>query len=122
MTRDHRTARILLGALVAATVATGTTGTASASPTVSAPLTLAATSTTLQGAHPSFCPFGKAHKHGKGCRGGSLVKGKNGKCLKGAAIGAAVTGFGGFIATGGTGAAQGALLGAIGGCAGVLAE
>jgi hypothetical protein len=66
--------------------------------------------------YPSVCIFGKAHKHGKGCRGGSLVKPERAtKCGKGAVVGGlAGAGFGGSF--GPEFAPTGTYLGAAAGC------
>lgn len=113
--------RILLAAGTAAMVSTavvfGATADAEESSTT-APITLATSTSALpdpNGLHSEFCPFGKAHKHGKGCRGGSLTKGKPRKCVLHGGLGA----IGGFAAgsPGGITAPQGAVLGAATGCA-----
>jgi len=112
--------RILVGA--AAVLATSALGIYAAPPTpqASAPVSLSAMSSswnTPDTLHLSFCPLGKAHKHGKGCRGGSiknLVKPTT-KCVEGAAGGAA-TGAGLATLAGPEAAPTGAWIGAGGGC------
>lgn len=115
--------RILVAAGTAAMVSTavvfGATAGAEEIP-ATAPITLATSASALSapnGLHSEFCPFGKAHKHGKGCRGGSLTKGKARKCAAGGAIGAMVGGAAAAGGTAGMGTTQGAILGAAGGCA-----
>lgn len=120
--------RILLAAGTAAMVSTavvfGVTASAEEIPTT-APITLV-TSTSAwpasNGLHSEFCPFGKARKHGKGCRGGSLTKGKPRKCATGGAIGAIAGGGAAAAGTGGFGTTQGAILGAASGCAASLID
>jgi hypothetical protein len=63
--------------LLAAAATAGLVGASGAVPTTQTtePVTLAAVSSSLDGntgLHLGFCPFGKAHKHGRGCRFGSI--------------------------------------------------
>lgn len=62
-------ARLLTVTTVLAALLLGSAGTAAAAP----PFTPAAMTSPL----PAFCPLGKAHDSGSGCRGGSLVKDPN---------------------------------------------
>lgn len=89
--------RYLAAAIVAAAIlATGSMQTTSGRPTnlvATQPVVRVVSSATLTSAthvHPSFCVLGKAHKKGKGCRGGSVakkVKPELEECVKNGSLG-----------------------------------